>query len=148
MKFQRFKYDVKASIELTGEDLYILHVCSSTHYDGVCQSMSKQGGFIYGCINWLQMGVVGLDNIKPANVAFTSGVSKKKKPIEKMLAAKGNFEASGRELDTLCKCLETANYLAGTGELLEGKAGTIYALQNGLRDAFRKVCEESQRIND
>jgi hypothetical protein len=40
--------------ELSKEQLEVLTLCAASHYDGVCQSSAKQGGFIHGWNNYAQ----------------------------------------------------------------------------------------------
>lgn len=54
MNFVCHKYKVLAELRITRRELGIIEPCSDQHYDEVCRSASKQGGFIYGWLNRLE----------------------------------------------------------------------------------------------
>jgi hypothetical protein len=51
MKIVRTWLHPKVDVEVTWSEMVTLMVLSATHYDGVCKSLSKQGGILYGWNN-------------------------------------------------------------------------------------------------
>ena len=57
MKHTTFAYEISTYVELTGDEIKRLCELSASHYDGLCRSASKVGGFLYGITNqykWAQ----------------------------------------------------------------------------------------------
>lgn len=79
----------KFYIPLTKEHVAVLTKLSGSHYDGVCKSASRLGGFIYGWKNLVEFATN--DEATPCH-------------------------ASGRELDTCLKILEMSVFGKYTNE--------------------------------
>ncbi len=67
MKINYYTYVTKAEITLTRKELEVIKKCSEAHYDGVCKSISREGGFIYGWFNKL-----GVKNSITETVTFNT----------------------------------------------------------------------------
>ncbi|MHA2067763.1 MAG: hypothetical protein ACXABY_25655 [Candidatus Thorarchaeota archaeon] len=80
MEAKKHYYNVEIEFSYTQDDLDHMIQCSKTHYDGKCKAASRQGGFLYGMQQYLNL-------------------------IEEDIAIK---VMTTRELDTLCKILEQA----------------------------------------
>lgn len=84
MKFAKIIFTAEADISFTREEVELLMRLSASHYDGVCRQAGQVGGFLYGMNNRFVVEV-------PEVVALGNTV-----------------ELSFREIDTLCKILESA----------------------------------------
>jgi hypothetical protein len=84
----RFVYDVKVEVALTEEELNMLGLLASNHYDAHCRSIAAVGGFLYGMRNHQQ---------------FATEADAQAKPVHAL---------TFREIDTLCKILEMRDMLS------------------------------------
>lgn len=100
MNFIGYEYKVKVELSITDKDLETLLELSSRHYDGHCQSVSKQGGFLYGWNNQFH-------------------IFEKQSPIK--------VTVSTYELDTLVKITEMADTNEAAGLHFELKRMLIAA---------------------
>lgn len=115
MKHAGFEYEVKPTIELSKAEVDALITLAEMHYDYKCQAFAKPGGLLYGYRN-----------------LFTNGFDDGTGVISVTLKL--------REIDTLCKILEGAEFL-GTPEL--GKE-----LWFPMRALFQEGAAEQTRLNN
>ena len=113
MKFKEFEYKVRVRITLTKEEIDTLLESSAVHYDSICQSAGKQGGFIYG---WNNLRTFSKD---------TSQVE---------------ITAEFRQLDLCCKILEVSVERT-TGMPTKGPElyWELNKLLKNINDEYRKV---------
>lgn len=118
MQNLKYAFTVEAQLELTKKELGILLECSKHHYDGHCQSMSRQGGILYGMRNMLDMEEEGVTR---RFCAF-------------------------REIDSMVKCLEIAPLVfRPTPEKAEEAGRLFYDLKQllkGINDETARVNSE------
>jgi len=72
MKFERFIYEVKASVELTAEEVEVLCELAANHYDDTCRSaeIPGPGAFLNGARNGIiaNEGTVSLTTVENVGV--------------------------------------------------------------------------------
>lgn len=122
----KFHYNVQVYVELTGREIALLVHCSQTHYDARCRQASMDDGFlvsmIHRCATYLPV------TIPPCNWTTWDG----------------KIELS-TDLDLMLKILEQAKYLDVNKD--EAWHKMYFDLNNRLRDAFRAMNAEFERLN-
>lgn len=108
MKVDGYKYDVSVMVTFTPDEVKAMTRLSQEHYDGLCRSTSKPGGFLYGLMNH----VVWCD----ASTAITA------------------YPLSWRQVDTLTKILESAKTPLEV-ELYHQMAKTLDGMSKAEREA-------------
>lgn len=113
MKRIRFLNKPSALVVFTRQDVEILNLLSSTHYDGHCQSFSKPGRLIHRLKNRLKWSEHP-DNLHPE-------------------PGTGEIALTFRDVDTLAKIVENPHPRADRGiqtALMLGLGQTLAALSN------------------
>lgn len=115
MKRTGYEYEVKPVVELSKPEVEALITLAEQHYDFKCKSYAQPGGLLFGFRNLFKNG-------------FDDGTGVISVPIRL------------RDLDTLCKILEGAEF-PGTPEL--GKE-----LWFPMRALFQESAAEQARLNE
>jgi hypothetical protein len=88
MKRDSFSYEVNSEVFFTPEEIKNLMHCSVTHYDYKCKAAGQHGGFLYGLNN-----------------RFVLWPAEEADDPDRLPSAPAKL--SWREVDTLCKILES-----------------------------------------
>lgn len=118
MKTGKFYYEVRLAIDFTDDELQLLRTCMLCHYDGRTKAAAKQGGFLYGWLNYKSMAREGGDE-------------------------NATVICSQDQLDTCMKALEQMT----PGEPDYHKTNARIALTWRIRKAFILLNEEYEKMN-
>lgn len=113
-----FVYTVDVEVEFTDEELSTLSFLALNHYDGRCQSAAQVGGFLYGMQNAQRFD-------RERGTA---------RPVHLL-----DF----REIDTLCKVLESKGMFHAEDALFRVASDLAYRLEVLLE----ALSEERARVN-
>ena len=131
MKQTTFSYEISTYVELTGHEILRLCELSESHYDGVCQSASKQGGFLYGIKNQFGFGQNEKANYK--HVPQT----------EWSLDDSVEVHLVWRQLDTLAKIAEGENRFA-----MAGGVPILGDLGRQIHEIMKAISAEWKRLGE
>lgn len=130
-----YRYIVKARVMLTGPELAILWRCSRAHYDCLCKrasDLATMNTYRDDCFLALEI-----------NGAFNEQKNFPKKWVEKDILSLSpvEVELGDRQLQTLCKCLEVADYACPQEFFLESRRLTTALYKIGRERSDEHVAK-------
>lgn len=122
MKFERFRYLVKADVELTAEEVEVLCELGKNHYDDTCRSAVNpgRGAFLNGAWN----GIIAREGTVPLTTVETWTFN---------------------ECNLSCKILEMAVYRYRDDD---AKLKLCFGLTKTLHEVMDKINDEHSRQNN
>ena len=142
MKLKHLHYAVEFVVEMTGRDLNMFQQLSQHHYDGKCQSVSRQGGFLYGMLNHHNSHA---NAVRHADL-LAYGPADQPTPF---LDEVTEHHLTWDQVDTLCKIAEMEQYVPPgkdkTVNAFEDRNFTCHQMLKRARDASEALNTDNGR---
>lgn len=116
MKLERITFNPVCDLTFTKEEVELLMRLSAMHYDAHCREVGKVGGFLFGMNNRYVL------------------------EVPEVVALGDEMTLAFRDIDTLCKILESAIYERPISTGREGLSLELAEdLADGLRDCLNRL---------